>query len=62
MIFGSCLGIVNRLTNATDNQRIGCRKCGYGKFFHTCFNPFVPNAPFLCPLKTSQNRKVFFRG
>ena len=27
-------------------------------------NPFVPNAPFLYPLKTSENRKVFdvFRG
>ena len=23
------------------------------------FNPFVPSAPFLYPLKTSQNRKVF---
>ena len=22
-------------------------------------NPFVPNAPFLCPVKTSKNRKVF---
>ena len=28
------------------------------------FNPFVPNAPFLYPLKTSENRKVFlcFQG
>ena len=24
------------------------------------FNPFVPIAPFLYPLKTSENRKVFF--
>ena len=24
-----------------------------------CINPFVPNAPFLYPLKTSENRKVF---
>ena len=23
------------------------------------FNPFVPNAPFLNPLKTPENRKVF---
>ena len=23
------------------------------------FNPFVPNAPFLYPLKTSENLKVF---
>ena len=22
-------------------------------------NPFVPNAPFLYPLKTSENRKIF---
>ena len=22
-------------------------------------NPFIPNAPFLLPLKTSENRKVF---
>ena len=26
------------------------------------FNPFVPNAPFLYPLKTSENRKVFSGG
>ena len=27
-------------------------------------NPFVPNVPVLCPLKTSENRKVFscFQG
>ena len=25
----------------------------------TRFNPFVPNAPFLYPSKTSENRKVF---
>ena len=24
------------------------------------FNPFVLNAPFLCTLKTSENRKVFW--
>ena len=24
------------------------------------FNPFAPNAPFLYPLKTSENRKVFW--
>ena len=23
------------------------------------FNPFIPNAPFLYPLKTSENPKVF---
>ena len=23
-------------------------------------NPFVPNAPFLYPLKTSENRKIFW--
>ena len=23
-------------------------------------NPFVPNAPFLYPLKTSQNHKIFY--
>ena len=28
-----------------------------------CSNPFVPNAPFLYPLKASENRKVFcFQG
>ena len=25
-----------------------------------CSNPFVPNAPFLYPLKASENRKVFW--
>ena len=29
-----------------------------------CFNPFVPNAPFLYPLKTSENLTIFlcFQG
>ena len=27
-------------------------------YFHL-INPFVPNAPFLYPLKTSENRKLF---
>ena len=33
-------------------------------FMIPAFNPFVPNAPFLYPLKTSENRKVFlcFQG
>ena len=26
-------------------------------YFHCYFNPFVPNAPFLHLLKTSENRK-----
>ena len=26
---------------------------------HISINPFVPNAPFLYPLKTSENSKVF---
>ena len=26
------------------------------------FNPFIPNAPFLYLLKTSENRKVFSGG
>ena len=31
--------------------------------FRFSFNPFVPNAPFLYPMKTSENRKVFcFHG
>ena len=25
-----------------------------------CFNPFVPNGPFLYPLKTSENLAVFW--
>ena len=29
------------------------------KITDTSFNPFVPNAPFLYPLKTSENLKVF---
>ena len=27
---------------------------------HTFFNPFFPKAPFFYPLKTSENRKVFW--
>ena len=29
------------------------------KSVNSFFNPFVPNAPFLYPLKTSKNRNVF---
>ena len=28
--------------------------------FYCYFNPFVPNASFLYPLKTSENRKIFW--
>ena len=31
------------------------------KTIHKHINPFVPNAPFLYPLKTSENRNVFRR-
>ena len=27
--------------------------------FRIEINPFIPNAPFLYPMKTSENRKVF---
>ena len=30
-----------------------------GMCVHYPFNPFVPNAPFLYPMKTSENGKVF---
>ena len=30
------------------------------KLHYSDFNPFVSNSPFLCSLKTSQNRKVFW--
>ena len=32
----------------------------YGLFYALNINPFVPNAPFLYPLKTSENRKIFW--
>ena len=36
--------------------------CKYGsiipKYVSICLNPFVPNAPFFYPLKTSESRKV----
>ena len=34
------------------------------RFFAKIFNTFVPNAPFLYPMKTPENRKVFlhFQG
>ena len=33
-------------------------------YSHSSINPFIPNAPFLCPLKTSEDHKVFrcFQG
>ena len=43
------------LTNSF-HARIQCKKNGVLWFI---FNPFVPSAPFLYPLKTSENRKVF---
>ena len=32
---------------------------GFNEFNLNHLNLFVPNAPFLYPLKTSENRKVF---
>ena len=29
-------------------------------YIHSCVNPFAPNASFPYPLKTSENRKVFW--
>ena len=29
-------------------------------YFFRTFNPFLPNAPFLYPLKTRENRKIFW--
>ena len=31
-------------------------------FIKEILNPLVPNAPFLYPLKTSENRKILFSG
>ena len=33
-------------------------KLNFGNHLDKTFNPFVPNAPFLYPLKTSENRKA----
>ena len=35
-------------------------KCFRDILHYLFVNPFVPNAPFLYPLKTSENRKVFW--
>ena len=35
------------------------RRVLFKSFFEVQFNPFVPNAPFIYPLKTSQNLTVF---
>ena len=37
------------------------RYCVLILYKRTIINPFVPNAPFLYPLKTSENLKVFWR-
>jgi len=38
-------GIVNRLTNVDDNQRIGCRKCGFaGHLTFQCYNSIETTA------------------
>ena len=49
------------------NVRIGCFGAvkrekitqSLTKILLDLINPFVPNAPFLYPLKTSENRKAF---
>ena len=39
----------------------------YSKYYneqhqeYNTINPFVPNTPFLYPLKTSENRSLFYR-
>ena len=57
---------INIETNALfeNTERVGLSKTGFQELLsfatkESCFvvNPFVPNAPFLYPLKTSENRK-----
>ena len=37
-----------------------CKKCNVSMGPTTAINPFIPNAHFLYPLKTSEHRKVFW--
>merc|ERR1712116_99630 len=38
-------GIVDRLSNTTETQRIGCRKCGFpGHLAFECYNTFSTSA------------------
>ena len=63
-------GCLSRFLNSTNSTKL--RKAsqhteiilGITKdYFTPCINPFVPNAPFLYPLQTSENLTVFcFQG
>ena len=49
------------LSNDSFIKLISCQGKHYSKFI--CLNQFIPNAPFLYPLKTSENLTVFcFHG
>ena len=45
------------LSNDSFIKLISCQGKHYSKFI--CLNQFIPNAPFLYPLKTSENLTVF---
>ena len=53
-----------RENTAQNNSEYGDFWLDFGKdmlFYETfLLNPFVPNAPFVYPLKTSENSKVFW--
>ena len=48
-----------RFLQMSDHFEALCIKGLKSNFQKHFINPFIPNAPFLCPLKTSENRKVF---
>ena len=48
-------GHIHKLTLSGQKQNLQ-------KQVQNCFNPFVSNAPFLYPLKTSENRFLMFSG
>ena len=49
---------INRLSSRHGHKFSKYKKCPSMTML-ICINPFVPNASFLYPMKTSESRKVF---
>ena len=54
-------GHIHKLTLSGQKQNLQKQVLG-SRLTQNCFNPFVSNAPFLYPLKTSENRFLMFSG
>ena len=60
MIYSVNLRIHSEYGGNMDQKIFKFRHFSRSGIYLSLINPFIPNAPFLYPLKTSENRKVFW--